>query len=578
MKFDRTSILAIAGFLIFVFSYDRFLKKKYPHLQEPPAATSPDIGAMETPPAPLNLQPRSAEPPRLTATNETTVTASSPMPAAPPPDKLIFESEDVLWQVDPSGGGFYRVELKHYHTTMQPEQASDDEAQAERVNLVSDRLWVQPLLSKEMLDTKPYEVQVSPTTATFTRQVDELKISHTYEFPLKGYHVGWQVRVHNLSTSTKPVSIYLSMADLMHPLPAKGTFFLPGMPISRPSMVAITDADEARFDTEKACSDNTETLLASSPLSMVQILGFDRYHFITALIGAPVSSPATASLQSGLRGTYSFYKQPRQLTGHCQFLIFAGQNFGALAPGATTTADLSLFFGPKDYRVTKSIHPQLKETIDLGWFAFLAHPLLYILHFFYDLTGNYGLAIIILTLLLKIVFFPLTRAAALSMNKTRIHQPELNAIRARHKGDMATQQRETMAFMAKHKINPMKGCLPILPQMPVFIALYRVLSTAVELRQAPFFGWLQDLSAPDPLIITPILLAACMFLQQKLMPQLGTDDLQRKIMMWMPVIFAVMMIGFPAGMVLYMLVNTIVSMAQQHYFNTMFKKTHGAQP
>lgn len=572
MKFDRTSILAIAGFLIFVFSYDRLLKKKYPHLHEPPAATNPETAPMESTAAPLTMQ-SAPEPPRLTDETRPAITPKQTTPTViPPPAALIFENEDVLWQVDPAGGGFYRAELKNYHTTMQ----GSGQEQAERVNLVSDRLWVQPLLSKERLDAKPYEVTVSPTTATFTRQTGQLEISHTYEFPPAGYHVGWQVRVHNLSTTTKPISIYLSMADLMHPLPAKGTFFLPGMPMARPSMVAITDADEARFDTEKACESTTEPLLASSPLSMVQILGFDRYHFITALIGAPVSSTATSP--EHLRGTYSFYKQPQQLTGHCQFLIFAGQNFGALAPGATIGPNLSLFFGPKDYRVTKSIHPRLKETIDLGWFAFLAHPLLQVLHFFYDLTGNYGMAIIILTLLLKIVFFPLTRAAALSMNKTRIHQPELNAIRARHKGDMATQQRETMAFMAKHKINPMKGCLPILPQMPVFIALYRVLSTAVELRQAPFFGWLKDLSAPDPLIITPILLAACMFFQQKLMPQLGTDDLQRKIMMWMPVIFAVMMIGFPAGMVLYMLVNTVVSMAQQQYFNTMFKKTHGAQP
>ena len=575
MKFDRTSIITIAGFLIFVFAYDRFLKNKYPQLNQPPTSQS----SFQPPPDPLDAPPvlegvpsASISPPPATASS---LAPSSPRPPAPPPlEQRIFENTDVLWEIDPTGGGFNRVELKGFQAHTPDQSTKTDEInQGARVNMVSDRLWIQPLLSTETLDDKPYEVTVSPTTATFSRTTNKLKITHTYQFPDAGYHVNWSTTIDNIGSSTQPAVVYLTMADLMHPLPAKSSLILPGMPLNRPSMVAVTDSSQERFDTEKVCKKTTETLL-SSATGILEVLGFDRYHFITALIGTPVNPPSRHS--GGIRGTYRLSKRLVPPGGHCQFLILAGQNFGSITAGEQVRSEVSLFFGPKDYRITKAIHPKLKATIDLGWFAFLAHPLLYVLHFFYDLTNNYGVAIILLTLVLKILFFPLTRAAALSMNKTRIYQPELNAIRARYKGDMAKQQRETMAFMAKHKINPMKGCLPILPQMPVFIALYRVLSTAVELRQAPFAGWLQDLSAPDPFIITPMLLAACMFFQQKLMPQMGGDELQRKIMMWMPVIFALMMIGFPSGMVLYMLVNTLVSMAQQQYFNAMFKKNRGA--
>lgn len=569
MKFDRVSLWAIIGFLVLVFSYDRFLKRKYGHLNQPHAQTqitTPSLTPIGDPPEPIS--PPTTDPlPSRSAPARQPLTAQGVAAA-----DRVFENSDVLWEIDPTTGGFSRVELKQFQISTKDDSHDSNSSMAPRVNMVSDRLWIQPLMSAERLDEKPYQVQISHNQATFSRMTGDMKITHSYEFPDSGYHLRWSVRVDNQSPSPKPLMIYLSMADEIQPLPSAGSFFLPGMPLNRPSLVAITDSSQERFDTEKSCEQTSKSgLITKSSLSLIEVLGFDRYHFITALM--PSEKEAA---DSALRGTYSLYKQHLSPSGHCQFSWFLGQNFGSINSGSHVLIHTMLFFGPKDYRITETIHPKLKETIDLGWFAFLAHPLLYVLHFFYDLVGNYGIAIILLTILLKMLFFPLTRAAALSMNRTRIYQPELNAIRERYKSDMAKQQRETMAFMSKHKINPMKGCLPILPQMPVFIALYRVLSTAVELRQAPFMGWLQDLSAPDPYFITPAVLAGCMWLQQKLTPQMGTDDLQRKMMMWMPVIFAAMMVGFPSGMVLYMLANTLVSMAQQQYFNALFKKSHGA--
>ncbi|MEZ4743629.1 MAG: membrane protein insertase YidC [Bdellovibrionota bacterium] len=183
------------------------------------------------------------------------------------------------------------------------------------------------------------------------------------------------------------------------------------------------------------------------------------------------------------------------------------------------------------------------------------------------MTGNWGWAIILVTLGLKLIFFPLNQQAAISMNKMKKLQPEMNKIREKHKDDRMAQQQEIMKFMSAHKINPMKGCLPILPQIPVFFAFYRVLSTSIELRQAPFMGWIQDLSVADPYYVTPLLLGVAMFLQQKLTPNPSMDPAQAKMMLMMPVVFTVMMLGLPSGMVLYMLVNTIVSVAQQHWLN-----------
>jgi len=181
-------------------------------------------------------------------------------------------------------------------------------------------------------------------------------------------------------------------------------------------------------------------------------------------------------------------------------------------------------------------------------------------------VGNI-MAIIIVTLILKMAFYPLTRAAAISTKRMQKLQPEMNALKERLKDDPARQQRELMAFMSKNKVNPFKGCLPILPQVPVFIAFYNVLSQAIELRHAPFYGWLTDLSSKDPYYITPILLGIGMFLQQKLTPNPGMDKNQEKIMLFMPIIFSLMMLSLPAGMVLYMITNTLVSIAQQQWLN-----------
>ena len=265
--------------------------------------------------------------------------------------------------------------------------------------------------------------------------------------------------------------------------------------------------------------------------------------------------------------SYSLSKFDRGGDKGCLYNINLAQDYGRVEPGQNVSLRLKSFFGPKDLDTLKQYDEKLIDTVDLGWFGFLSQPLLKATKILYDLTGNWGIAIILLTVIIKIIFYPLTKSAAVAMHKSKKLQPEMQKLREKFKSDPRRQQQELMAFMSKHQINPMKGCLPMLPQMPVFFALYRVLSTAIELRHAPFMGWIVDLSAADPYYVTPLLWGGTMFIQQKLTPSPGMDKAQQRMMMMLPAVFSVMMITLPSGMVLYMLANTIVSIGQQKWLN-----------
>jgi YidC/Oxa1 family membrane protein insertase len=225
-------------------------------------------------------------------------------------------------------------------------------------------------------------------------------------------------------------------------------------------------------------------------------------------------------------------------------------------------------FIPKKLDLLRSIDPTLDTTVQLGFFTFLAYPILWTLKSIYKFVGNYGIAIIILTIIVKILTFPLVLKSMKSMRKMAEFQPKMNALKEKYKDDKDAFNREMMLMMKSSGYNPMAGCFPMLLQMPIFFALYQVLYSAVELYQAPFFGYMVDLSARDPYFITPVLMTAVMFFQQKLMPPSpGMDETQRKVMQFMPVIFGAFMLTTPSGLCVYMLVNAITSVIQQQYLN-----------
>ena len=251
-------------------------------------------------------------------------------------------------------------------------------------------------------------------------------------------------------------------------------------------------------------------------------------------------------------------------------------------PGERKTSDFFLYFGPKDISILKSLHSHLEKSIYFGWFDIIAKPILYTLRFFNKYVSNYGFSIILITIIIKILFWPLTHKSYQSMKEMRKLQPMMAKIREKYKDNKQEMQKQLMGLYKIYKINPMGGCLPMIIQIPVFFALYRVLPGSIELRHAPFMLWIKDLSAPDRLFSFPfqipfmsppygipvltLIMGASMFLQQKMTPVAG-DPTQAKMMMFLPVVFTFLFINFPSGLVLYWLVNNLLSIAQQYRIN-----------
>lgn len=231
------------------------------------------------------------------------------------------------------------------------------------------------------------------------------------------------------------------------------------------------------------------------------------------------------------------------------------------------TIPITMYFGPKDIEVLKRVGNRLDSAVDFGWFTVFAYPMLTALKWFYKYVHNFGIAIILLTVLVKLLTYPLTLKSMRSMKQMQRIQPQLQRLRERHKDDKERLNKEMLQLMRANGYNPMSGCLPIFIQMPIFVALYNVLYGAIDLYGQPFFGWIHDLSAKDPFYVTPILLALMMFIQQKMTPNTASDPAQQRMMMMMPVIFGFMMLWLPSGLTLYMLVNSIVSVIQQLLIN-----------
>lgn len=235
-------------------------------------------------------------------------------------------------------------------------------------------------------------------------------------------------------------------------------------------------------------------------------------------------------------------------------------------PGEKQSIDLSLFLGPKKLSLLEAQGESLNRALDLGFFEMFALFLLRLLQFFHRFLGNWGLSIIGLTILVKIVFFPLTHSSFKSMKEMQRIQPLLNDIREKYKDNREQLNLQMMKIMKEHKVNPLGGCLPMVVQMPIYFALYQVLYRTIELRHAPFYGWIQDLSVRDPLFIWPVVLGVAMFLQQKLSPK-PADPVQAKMMNIMPIMFTAMMFPLPSGLVIYIFFNTSISVAQQWYIH-----------
>ena len=377
-----------------------------------------------------------------------------------------------------------------------------------------------------------------PQRLTFSQTYPgELKIEKIYTFHPDKYSLEMEVRLQNLGSAPLNQNGGITWYQYVDPAAPTDSYGHDG-PVSYIAK-SIDRPETAKMEADKTLGPD------------VSWGGFESKYFIAAMI------PQNPSLTS-LRMT----KDGSNLVG----VGLRGPK-NVIPAGQSGSFHYSLYLGPKDHSILKAQNVGLENAIDFGdWLKWLAIPLLVVLKFLYGYVGNYGIAIIILTILIKLIFWPLGNKSYKSMKEMQKLQPKMTALREKYKNDKARLSQESMALYKAHKVNPLGGCLPMVVQIPVFFGLYKALLYAIELRHSPLFWWIQDLSAKDPYYITPLVMGATMFVQQKMTPT-GADPMQAKIMLFMPIIFTFMFLNFPSGLVIYWLFNNIISIGQQVYIN-----------
>jgi YidC/Oxa1 family membrane protein insertase len=396
-------------------------------------------------------------------------------------------------------------------------------------------------------DTTNVKTQARAIVFSF-RSKDGIVVEKKFLFSADTYVIGMKVSVKNGSGA--PIKDRLALS-LLNMAPKKSS----GYGFEGPSGMIDNKIEEVK--TKKIKDNNT----FSGNLKWVAIQ--DRYFISSIIPTAP--NGATMRLNLDEKGV---------------LINRYVANEEEILPGNEQQFEYELYFGPKSIRVLKEVGYDLQRAVSFGWFDFLAKPCLLIMNMLYSVIPNYGVAIIILTIFTKILLWPLGSKSYKSMNEMKKLQPLMTELRAKYKDDKKKMNAELMGLYKTYKINPLGGCLPMVVQIPVFFALYRMLYGAIELRHAPFFGWINDLSAPDRLFnfsfsipfmeapygipVLTIIMGASMLLSQKMQPPAG-DPAQAKMMMLMPVVFTFIFINFSSGLVLYWLINNILSIAQQYY-------------
>ena len=378
---------------------------------------------------------------------------------------------------------------------------------------------------------------------------DSVTIIKTYTFSPDTYEIGLEIKVRNLSSKAIDKNLAVSLRnDLKETKESRYVFSGPA---------ALIDGELQEIKTEKIAKKDKY-------VGRIGWLAFETQYFVSGIVPKKAEAAAVRLRVTPAEELVTSYIDPS----------------GPVSPGTERTYQYRVYFGPRSLEALGSVGADLAKIVDFGFFDIIAKPLLHAMNFIRGFIPNYGIVIIIITIIVKILFWPLSNKSYKSMSQMKKLQPKLAEIRAKYKHDKKMMNQEMMNLYKLYKINPLGGCLPMILQIPVFFAFYKMLYQAIELRHAPFFLWINDLSAPDrllsfnfkiPLMAPPygipvltIIMGASMFLQQKMSPPPG-DPTQAKMMMFMPIFFTFIFINFPSGLVLYWLVNNILSMAQQHY-------------
>ena len=518
----------------------------------PTAATEPSLG---TPTQPSAAPDESLDLPVGSAAGPVKTEAPAES-AAESGSRLIRVSTGSLdvW-IDLLGGDIVRVELPRYPVSV--DRPNDPYLLMDRrpghVYIAESGLVVDGTAQRPLYTAARTRYDLPKGgSVVLTSQQDGVAIQKVLKFTANEYVVDVSFRVDN--GTQEPLEINLRT------LLQRDSNEIEGAPHHamgpRPYLGAALTTDEERYYKLKFSELDKGPFDETVDGGWIAIL---QHYFISAWISDPKEKNHYFG-RHGKDGTYLVgYVGPAQ----------------RVEPRSMATLSTRFYAGPKDQDRLAAIAPNLNLTVDYGFLWWLADPLFHLLEWLHGLVKNWGLSIILLTMMVKLVLFPLSAASYKSMANMRRVAPQMKRLQERYSDDRQKLSQEMMAFYKKEKINPLGGCLPMVLQMPVFLALYWVLFESVELRQAPFLFWIRDLSVMDPLFVLPILMGGSMFLTQTLNPP-PPDPTQARVMKFMPVIFTVMFLFFPAGLVLYWLVNNLLSLAQQWFITRQIEG--GAKP
>jgi YidC/Oxa1 family membrane protein insertase len=415
------------------------------------------------------------------------------------------------------------------------------------------------------LRKSPFSMErLGEQSVRITQRVDYVDIVRTWDFNFKDYMSQLKIEVKNYGQKPVQSTLAFELGGTSEHVKAGGMF----------SNHAIEYRQFLYADADKVHRTHLKFESSPKPEQLVNLMrtnatwfGTDSIYFLTALL--PMHREA---MDFNVQKT-GFNIQRIAGSEDVRTVVEAWASVPVqLSASASKTYEYKVYMGPKQRALLQTVGDvKLEEAIDYGFFRVVALPMYKIMEWLFHLLGNWGLAIIALTLAIKVLFFPLMIKAFVSGKKMQKMQPMMTELREKYKDDKAKQQQETMALMSQHGVNPVSGCLPILPQIPVFFGLNSVLTHTFELRHAPFYGWIHDLSFHDPIFVSPVLMAILMFIQQKMTPMPSMEPAQQKMMQFMPLLFAGFMLTYPSGLVVYIITNSLVSLSQQQYMMKKYK-------
>jgi YidC/Oxa1 family membrane protein insertase len=547
--------------LVFCFSLFMLWTGWQKHTHAPVAQTTPATKSAAAP-ASATASSAATSAPVPTASGLSVPQQASAAPAAQPAEAypvITVKSDMMVAEISAQGGDVIKVELTHHKASGNRKQdfvlvdpKYDYRAQSGLIGpgLPNHKtIWQLPGKEADMtVGEKELRVRLTAPAA------DDVEVSKTYVFHRGSYVIDVEYDIANHGAKAiSPEAYFQLVRD--GKAPADGNSHVAAY--TGPAF--YTAADNFKKVEFKKIAKNEEKVPDNADNGWVAMV---QHYFVTAWL--PAAGP-----------TREFYAEE---LGAGSDLFRAGVKLpvAAIAPGAIGKLTVPFYAGPQEQEKLAKIAPGFDRVVDYGWLTVIAKPIFWVLNWLHSFTGNWGWSIILMTVMLKAAFFPLSATSYKSMAKMRLLTPKMQKIKETFADDRERMNREMMELYKKEKVNPLGGCLPIAVQIPVFIALYWVLGGTVELRGAPWLGWITDLTAKDPYYILPLIMGATMFLQTKLNPT-PPDPMQAKIMMIMPIAFTAMFLFFPSGLVLYWTVSNLLSIAQQWKVNRMMEAS-GLKP